>query len=96
MKNQEDFAETFVKLKAILEPYAAKMIVVHDTDKNYYLDTSYVMKNKQRMFFGVTDGEGVRQFSSDTGLLLSGLARQPHARAEETHAGQVVFQFQNG
>ena len=52
MKNQENFAETFTKLKAILEPYAPKMVVVHDTDKNYYLDTPYVMKNKQRMFFG--------------------------------------------
>ncbi len=52
MKNQENFAETFVRLKAILEPYAAKMIVVHDTDTNYYIDTNYVMKNKQRMFFG--------------------------------------------
>lgn len=52
VKNRENFAETFVKLKAILEPYAAKMIVVHDTDKNYYIDTSYVMKNKHRMFFG--------------------------------------------
>ena len=51
VKNQENFAETFAKLKAILEPYAAKMIVVHDTSANYYLDTPYVMKNKQRMFF---------------------------------------------
>lgn len=52
MKNQENFRETFAGLKAILEPYAARMIVVHDTSANYYLDTPYVMKNKQRMFFG--------------------------------------------
>ena len=52
MSEKKDFAATFQGLKAILEPYAAKMIVVHDTDKNYYLDTTYVMKNKQRMFFG--------------------------------------------
>ena len=52
MKNQEKFAETFARLKAILEPYASKMIVVHDTSANYYLDTPYVMKNKQRVFFG--------------------------------------------
>lgn len=52
MKNQQTFAETFARLKAILEPYAAKMVVVHDTNTNYYLDTPYVMKNKQRMFFG--------------------------------------------
>ena len=52
VKNQDKFAETFARLKEILEPYAAKMIVVHDTNANYYLDTPYVMKNKQRMFFG--------------------------------------------
>ena len=52
MPDKNDFAATFQRLKAILEPYAAKMVVVHDTDKNYYLDTAYVMNNKQRMFFG--------------------------------------------
>jgi hypothetical protein len=52
MPDKKDFAATFQRLKAILAPYAAKMIVVHDTDKAYYLDTTYVMKNKHRMFFG--------------------------------------------
>jgi len=52
MVTKPDFEAVFLRLRSILEPYAAKMIVVHDTDKNYYLDTSYVMKNKQRMFFG--------------------------------------------
>jgi hypothetical protein len=46
-----DFRATFEKLKAILKPYEKKLIVVHDTDKNYYLDTRYMMKNKQRLFF---------------------------------------------
>ena len=52
MADKNDFQATFEKLKAILEPYAAKLIVVHDTDKDYYLDTSHVLKNKQRLFFG--------------------------------------------
>lgn len=51
MADKADFTETFARLRAILEPYAAKMIVVHDTDTNYYLDTSYVMKDKHRLFF---------------------------------------------
>jgi hypothetical protein len=46
-----DFRATFEKLKAILKPYEKKLIVVHDTDKNYYLDTKYMVKNKQRLFF---------------------------------------------
>lgn len=51
MPDKDEFQATFEKLKAILTPYAAKLIVVHDTDKNYYLDTVHVMKNKQRLFF---------------------------------------------
>ena len=63
MTNTNDFQATFEELKAILKPYAAKLIVVHDTDKNYYLDTSYVMKNKQRLFFAaVRVGKGYVSF----------------------------------
>jgi len=51
MTEHNNFQATFEKLKAILKPYEAKLIVVHDTDNNYYLDTSHVMKNKQRLFF---------------------------------------------
>ena len=52
MPEKNDFAEVFQKLKAVLKPHARKLIVVHDTDTNYYLDTKYVMKNKYRVFFG--------------------------------------------
>jgi hypothetical protein len=52
MPDKNNFPPTFQKLKAILEPYAGKLIVVHDTDSNYYLDTKHVMKNKHRIFFG--------------------------------------------
>ena len=51
MPDKADFENTFARLKAILEPHAARMIVVHDTSDNYYLDTPYVMKNKHRLFF---------------------------------------------
>ena len=51
MPDKPDFAITFQKLKAILQPYAQRLIVVHDTSENYYLDTPHVMKNKHRVFF---------------------------------------------
>ena len=42
----------FKKLRAILEPYAAKLVLVHDTDTHYYLDTKLVMPaNKLPLFF---------------------------------------------
>jgi hypothetical protein len=52
MAATKDFAPIFARLKTILEPYARKMIVVHDTDDHYYLDTRHVMKNKHRVCFG--------------------------------------------
>lgn len=52
MPEKNQFNETFLKLKAIFKPYERKLIVVHDTDSNYYLDTSRVLKNKRRLFFG--------------------------------------------
>ena len=52
MADSGAFQTTFLRLKSILEPYAPKLIVVHDSDSNYYLDTPYVMKNKHRIFFG--------------------------------------------
>ncbi len=52
MADKADFPRTFLKLKAILEPYAAQLHVVSDKPGNYYLDTHAVMKNGKAMFFG--------------------------------------------
>jgi hypothetical protein len=52
MPDKANFPEIFRQLKAIFEPYASKLVVVHDTDSNYYLDTTQVMKNKHRIYFG--------------------------------------------
>ncbi len=52
MSNPKNFSETFKKLKAILAPQAAKLIVVHFTATQYYLDTRHVMKNRRRVCFG--------------------------------------------
>lgn len=51
MPDKNNFPEVFAKLKAILKPYAPKMVVVQDTPKCYYLDTRYIMKNKKPLCF---------------------------------------------
>ncbi len=48
----KDFPQVFQKLKALLEPYAGKMVLSSDTDSGYYLDTRFIMSNKQPLFFG--------------------------------------------
>ena len=42
----------FAKLKAILQPYAGKLVIVHDLADHFYLDTRFVMKNNKPLFFG--------------------------------------------
>ena len=50
--NKADFETVFSKLRAILEPYASKLVVVTDDPSTYYLDTRHIMKNKKPLFFG--------------------------------------------
>src|SRR6476659_5048534 len=52
MTKQTDFTTTFSKLKALLQPYESKLIVVADTEDHYALETPHVMKNKHRVYFG--------------------------------------------
>jgi len=46
-----DFDATFEKLRGVLRPYAKKMVVVHDTPSNYYLDTKLTALNGKALFF---------------------------------------------
>ncbi|MFP4320867.1 MAG: hypothetical protein ACLFTK_00285 [Anaerolineales bacterium] len=48
----KDFAPVFQRLKAILEPYAASLDVVTDSDDTFYLDTHHIMPNKKPLYFG--------------------------------------------
>ena len=58
MTKQTDFTTTFSKLKALLQPYESKLIVVADTEDHYALETPHVMKNKHRVYFaGVKIGK---------------------------------------
>lgn len=51
MGSKAEFETVFAKLRAILEPYASKLVVVSDTSNSYYLDTTHIMKNKKPLFF---------------------------------------------
>ncbi len=51
MGNKAEFETVFSKLRAILEPYASKLVLVSDTSNSYYLDTTHIMKNKKPLFF---------------------------------------------
>jgi hypothetical protein len=49
---ETDFQTTFCSLRAILEPLAPRLVTVHDTPENFYLDTAHFMENGKPLFFG--------------------------------------------
>ena len=46
-----DFPQVFKALRSILEPYAANMELVKDSEQSYYLDGPYSEKWKKKLFF---------------------------------------------
>jgi hypothetical protein len=47
-----DYTVVFERLKGILEPYAARLVVVRDAPGDYYLDTAHVQVSGKPLFFG--------------------------------------------
>jgi hypothetical protein len=47
-----DFTAVFAELKSVMAPYAAKLDTKQDDDSVLYVDTKYVQKNKNPMYFG--------------------------------------------
>lgn len=48
----EEFEATFARLKTILVPYAKELVLVLDGADHFYINTSFIMKNKKPMYFG--------------------------------------------
>jgi len=72
MPDHNDFRQVFDELKSIFKPYAKKMDVAVDTDTQYWLNTRYIMKNKQPLAFG-----GVRMGKNYVGFHLMSVYASP-------------------
>lgn len=51
MSKKDEKPAVFEKLKALLLPYAPKLVIVSDNAKNFCLDTAFIMPNKKPLFF---------------------------------------------
>lgn len=51
----ENFQEVFIALSELFKPYVPYLDVVQDTDRDFYLNTYFLMKNKQPLFFGAVN-----------------------------------------
>lgn len=52
MARSEQFPAVFAQLKALLEPFAADLVVQADAPGSYSLDTSYIAQFNKPLFFG--------------------------------------------
>lgn len=52
MIKQAELSEVFQRLKGLLQPYAARLVVKSDAADTYYLETEYSKKWKKPLFFG--------------------------------------------
>ena len=55
MSDEVNFAQVFEKLKSVMSPFATDLVLVRDEEKEYYLDTPFIMKNKKPLFFGAVN-----------------------------------------
>ena len=96
MATSEEFQTVFKKLRAILEPYAARLVVVHDTDTQYYLNTKFVMSNKQPLFFAaVRIGKAYVSFHLMPVYAHPSLALEIPAELKKRMQGKSCFNFKS-
>jgi len=94
MPDKNDFKPVFEKLRALLKPYEGKMVIVHDSASHYYLDTPYVMKNKQRLCFAaVRTGKAYVSFYLMPVYTSPDLLRNISPELKKRMQGKSCFNF---
>jgi hypothetical protein len=94
MTDQSQFRKVFDELKSIFKPYAKKMDVAHDTDTQYWLNTRYLMKNKQPLAFGgVRLGKNYVSFHLMSVYASPELLRNTSPELKKRMQGKSCFNF---
>ena len=89
-----DFDATFAKLREILRPYARKMVVVHDTPDNYYLDTKLTGPNGKPLMFGaVRKGKSYVSFYLFSVYMFPDLLKDLPPELKKRMQGKSCFNF---
>ena len=94
MTDNADFRKVFDELKAIFKPYARKMDIAHDTDTHYWLNTRFIMKNKQPLAFGgVRLGKNYVSFHLMSVYASPELLRNASPKLKKRMQGKSCFNF---
>jgi hypothetical protein len=94
MTDQNEFRKVFDELKSILKPYAGKMDLAQDTETHYWLNTRFVMKNKQPLAFGgVRLGKNYVSFHLMSVYASPDLLRNTSPELKKRMQGKSCFNF---
>ena len=94
MTKQTDLLTTFEKLRAILQPYESKLIVVADGKDHYALETPHVMKNKHRVYFGgVKIGKNYVSYHLMPVYALEEIQKEVSPELKKRMQGKSCFNF---
>ena len=55
MDKQKIFSGIFKTLQGVMSDYATDLFVAKNESDNYYLETRFIMKNKEKMFLGAVN-----------------------------------------
>jgi hypothetical protein len=89
-----DFATVFSKLKAILQPYSSKLVVIADTPAGYSLETRHIMKNKKPLYFaGVRKGKNYVSFYLMSVYVCPDLMKSISPELKKRMQGKSCFNF---
>lgn len=94
MTDQNEFRKVFDELKSIFKPYARKMDLAHDTETQYWLNTRFIMKNKQPLSFGgVRLGKNYVSFHLMSVYASPDLLRNTSPELKKRMQGKSCFNF---
>lgn len=84
----------FRKLRAILSPYSKSLVVVSDSEANFYLDTHHVLKNGKPLFFAaVRIGKNYVSYHLMPVYVDPGLLSQASNALRKRMHGKSCFNF---
>ena|ERR1043166_100371 len=94
MPDNESFTAVFEELKSIFRPYVKTMDVSQDTDIAYWLNTRYLMKNKQPLAFGgVRKGKNYVSFHLMSVYASPDLLKAASPELKQRMQGKSCFNF---
>ena len=94
MPKTSDFETVFLRLKALFEPYAGKLKEVDYGGTGYFLETTHIMTNKQRLFFGgVRLGKAYVSFHLFPVYMEPALLKDISPELKKRMQGKACFNF---